>query len=357
MNVGYIGLDHHHRDPYLRTLRELPVDVTAACEPNPEFDTDGIDLLADVPVYDSVEALLDTDVDAVWVTLSNRRTPAVIEAALARDVHVYTEKPVARTASDLDPVVAAADDSAAVVCVSYPWRGHPFAGELRDRTREGFFGSVRSVEARFVASQLAHRDTDHFLFDARESRGGILQWLGIHWLDLVPWTLSERIETVTADTSSNTPGVDVEDGATLQFELTDGGLCTLVTGYYLDEGRYDTEILIRGTDGTARWDPIGPTFGFTGDTDLELTDLAGRWKDASRTVTHRYADRPGYGGNWGYEYAAQFLAACRGDGTVPASLHDARRVLLVLDAAYEAARTGRTVSVDGDAPSLSDGPE
>lgn len=354
MNVGYIGLDHHHRDPYLETLQQLPVEVTAACEPDPEFDTDGIELLADVPIFDTVDEVLDSDVDAVWVTLSNRSTPAVVVKALEQDVHVYTEKPVGRTAADLEPVMAAEAESSAVTCVSYPWRGHPFADALRERTREGFFGAVRSVEARFVASELSHRDTSHYLFDAGESRGGILQWLGIHWLDLVPWTLSERIVTVTADTVSSTAGVDVEDGATLQFELDNGALCTLVTGYYLDDGCYDTEILIRGSDGTARWDPIGRTFGFNDETELELTDLTGRWDEPSRTVTHQYDVRPGYGGNWGYEYAAQFLAACRGEATVPASLRDAHRVLEVLDAAYESARTGRTVSVDADAASLSE---
>ncbi|MCT9098029.1 Gfo/Idh/MocA family protein [Haloarchaeobius sp. HME9146] len=346
MNVGYIGLDHHHRDPYLETLAQLPVDVTAACEPNPAVDTTDIERLEETPVYESVDALLEAEsLDAVWITLSNRDTPAAIQQALDHGVNVYTEKPVARTAAELDPVIEAERASEAIVCVSYPWRNHPFATELTRRRADGFFGALRSVEARFVASALAHRDTEHFLFDAEMSRGGILQWLGIHWLDLLPAVLDSRIETVTARTARHTPSVDVEDSATLQFELAGGTLCTLTTGYYLDEGCYDTDIRIRGSAGTARWDPIGHKFGFSGETTLELTDLQGRWETPARSVRYEYADTPGYGGGWGYAFAEQFLSACEESGPVPVSLQDAQRVLRVLDAAYESAETGRTVRV------------
>ncbi|WP_435320720.1 hypothetical protein [Haloarchaeobius sp. TZWSO28] len=55
MNVGYIGLDHHHRDPYLETLAQLPVDVTADCEQNSAVDTTDIEGLEERPVYESAE--------------------------------------------------------------------------------------------------------------------------------------------------------------------------------------------------------------------------------------------------------------------------------------------------------------
>lgn len=348
VDIGYVGLDHHHRAPYLETLAELPVEVTCACEPDPSFDVDMVDGLGDVPVYGSVEALLDReDVDVLWITLSNRDTPAAMMAALDRGIDVYTEKPAARTDADLVPVVKAAEVSDATVGVSYAWRGHPVSRELRERATEGFFGDVRSFEARFLASSLAFRDTDHYLFDRAASRGGILQWLGIHWLDLVPWILDDPVTAVAADTASEFGGVDVEDSATLQLRTESGALGTLRCGYHLNEGRYDTYVGINGADAGSRWDPMGREFGFDGETALELERTDERWTSTPwRTLSYEYDDAPGYGGQWGREFVEQFFRARESpDVDVPAGLEDARRVLRLLDAAYEAAGSDRWVSV------------
>lgn len=61
VRVGYAGLDHHHRAPYLETLASLPVEVTAACEPDSTFDADSVPGLGDAPVYDSADELLDSE--------------------------------------------------------------------------------------------------------------------------------------------------------------------------------------------------------------------------------------------------------------------------------------------------------
>lgn len=345
--IGYVGLDHHHCVPYLETLEQLPVEVTCACESDRTFDVEGVGLDRDLPLYHSTEDLLANEsVDVLWITRSNADTPAIITDAVERDVDVYTEKPAARTAADLEPVIEAADDSSATVCLSYTWRGHPFASELRERAAEEFFGSVRSVDARFMASSLSARDTSHYLFDAAASRGGILQWLGIHWIDLLPWMLDDPIIRVNAVTEHGTADVDVEDGAALTLETASGALGTLQTGYYLREDRYDTRIGVYGTDGTAEWDPIGREFGFEGETTLDLEQVRGNWRSPHREIVHEYTPRDGYGGQWGMEYIQEFLDARTGQGDVPADLRDARTVLRVLDAAYESAETGSWVDVE-----------
>lgn len=348
--IGYVGLDHHHCEPYLRTLERLPVDVTCACEPGQEFDVESVGLDPDLPLYRSTEDLLENeDVDVVWVTRSNEHTPAIITTAVEHGVDVYTEKPAARTAADLDPVIDTVDQSDATVCLSYTWRGHPIASELRERAIDGFFGSVRSLDARFIASSLSCRDTSHYLFDAAASRGGILQWLGIHWIDLLPWMLDDPIVRVSATTERGAADVDIEDGAIVMLETASGAIGTLQTGYYLREGRYDTRVGIYGTAGTAEWDPIGRTFGFDGETTLDLEQVRGAWSTPRRQIVHEYDSADGYGGQWGMNYMKQFLDARTGEASVPADIRDAQTVLRVLDAAYESAETGSWVDVERSA--------
>lgn len=347
-NVGYVGLDHHHCEPYLQSLDALPVEVTCACEPDPEFPVESVAELGEVPVYTDVEDLLDdAAVDVLWITLSNRDAPSVIRTALERDVDVYTEKPVARTAAELEPILAEDAASDATVGVSYTWRGHPISEDLKELAERGFFGDVRAWEARFVASKLAARNADHYLFEKAASRGGIVQWLGVHWLDLVPWLLDDPVTRVSATMESRTPGVDVEDGATVQLETESGARGTLQCGFYLDEGRYDTMVNVYGTGGASRWDPMGETFGFDGETNLELSSTDERWGGTPRrTITHEYRPKSGYGGQWGLEFMRQFLSAREEPNVdVPADLDDAYRVLEVLDAIYESARTRQWVPV------------
>lgn len=345
--IGYVGLDHHHAEPYLQTLEQLPASVTCACEPNPSFDPSTVDSLGDVPVYDDLESLVAAEpVDTLFLTLPNRDTPPAIERAVEVGIDVYTEKPAARTADELEPLCSLVADADATVCVSYTWQSHPISRELDALVEDGFFGDFRGFDASFVASQLEFRDTSHFIFDREASRGGILQWLGVHWLQLLSWLLDERIVRVAASMAHDTTGVDVEDGAALQLETQGGALGTLQCGYYLPEGVYDTRFDLYGSAGRSVWDPMGREFGFDGTTTLELDDASGEWDSTPhRTITHGYESEPGYSGAWGREFVETFFAACDGDREPPVTLREALTVLRILDAAYESAETGEWVEV------------
>lgn len=361
--VGYAGLDHHHAEPYLQTLETLSAEVVAATEPNDNFDFRSVASLGlsgdgdvAVPVYDDLAEMLDAEsLDTVFLTLPNSDTPGAIRTALDAGVDVYTEKPAARTAAELEPLVARTAESDSVVCVSYPWQFHPITREIAGLVDEGFYGVLQAFEARFVASQLAFRNVDHFVYDQDASGGGILQWLGIHWIHLFTWLLDDEIVRVNASTTHNTDAVDVEDGATLQLETADGALGTLTCGYHLPEGVYDTRFDLYGSNGRSSWDPMGREFGFDGETTLELDDASGEWASTPhRTVTHDYESEQGYGGAFGREFVAGFFAACKDGGEPPVTLESALAVLRLVDAAYKSAETDQWVSVDDDAVELHD---
>lgn len=348
ITIGYVGLDHHHAQPYLRTLSSLSVDVTCAyASPKTVVPVEmpGIDR---ANIYDEPVTMFDAeDVDVAWLTLSNRDTPAVIKAAVDRNIDVFVEKPAAKTAADLRPVAHTAAAADVTVGVAYAWRSHPIARQLRDHASRGFFGDQYTFEMRFLAAALPYRDADHYLYDQAASRGGILQWLGIHWLDLLPWILDDPITAVNAQLVPAAENhVDVEMAATLQLQMRSGAIGTLNCGYQLRADRYDTSIRITGDEGRIIWDPIGETFGFDGETTLELESLTADWNSApQRLITYDYEPMKGYGGRWGREFVEQFFDARNGDAPVPADLDDALRVLHVLDAAYESARTEQWVTV------------
>lgn len=355
--IGYIGLHHSHRRPYLESLGQLPVEITCACEPDEGFDLDRVtelDLDA-VPLYRDPSALLASeDVDAVWVTLPNRDTPAVLEAAIEHGVHAFVEKSLARTAADLEPVAAAARGSAVTIAAAYVNRADPVNRELRDRRAAGFFGDLRAFDARLVKNKLAARLRSErqpdFLYTRGDARGGILQWLGCHYLDLLEWLLDDPIVRVNARTSRGVAAVDTEDGALVSLETASGAHGSLGLGYYFADGpedRGDTAVgpspeplAIYGMDGAAVVAPDGETLRLGADT--------AAWAGApTRTLSFDTPEVAGYGGQAGLDYFRAFCELCAGgESDLVATIEDELRVLRILDAAYESAETDRWVAVE-----------
>jgi predicted dehydrogenase len=304
------------------------------------------DVVAGAAVYADPERLLaDADVDVVWITYRNDEIPGIVEAAVENGVHVISEKPIARTAGDLEPVAEHAAEAGVTVSPTTFYRKNPVLLDLRDRIQDGFFGDVWTVEGRFNASQLSYRNTDHYIYDRATSRGGALQWIGPHWADLMPWVLDDPIASVNAR-FHDAAEVDVDAGAVLQFETESGTLGTYHTGYYLDERGKDTHLGIYGTDAQARTPVHHDSLQHEPTVPLEITSDDPDWSGTPRqTVEYEFGyDRFPAWGDYVQDYFEAFFAGYESGG-VPATVEDAVRLLRVLDAAYDSAERGGWVDV------------
>ncbi len=354
--VGFVGLQHSHTEQYLASLEQLPVTVTGVCEPDETIDVallaDSYDL--DVPRYRDPARLLDVETpDVVWVALPNRATPNVLQLALERDVSVFAEKSLARTASELEPIVTTAERADAFVSPAYVNRSKPVYRYLSELSSDGFFGEIRGFDGRFIKNSLASRlESDGqpgYLYREADARGGILQWLGCHMIDLFARLLPGRIQAVCAQTSHGVEAVATEDGATVQFETTDGAMGTLQVGYYFRPASHPRgdqtagptyePLQIYGMDGSAIVTP--------GATGIRLGATSSAW-DAAPIQRREFEepDVPGYGGAGGLAYYREFFECVEGaEPRNVATLEDELRVLRILDAAYESAENRRWVEV------------
>jgi predicted dehydrogenase len=367
VNVGYIGVEHHHRDPYFAVASGLDLDITAVCEPGQEIAVDDLtamderpdeittegqnvtDLVGGATAYtDPEELLADGDVDVVWITYRSDETPSIIDAAVDEGVHVVSEKPIARTADDLAPIARKANDAGVTVSPTFYYRTNPVAMDLRDRVEAGFFGDVWTVEGRFNASQLSFRDTSHYIYDAATSRGGALQWVGPHWVDVMPWILNDPIASVNAR-FHDADSCDVDAGAVLQFETEGGTLGTFHTGYYLSDRSKDTHFGLYGTEAQAQTPLHHDTLMHEPTLPLDLTAEHFDWSAAPRrTVEYEFTyDRFPAWGDFIYDYFEAFFAGVE-TGDVPATVDDAVQLLRVLDAAYESAQRDGWAAVDSE---------
>ncbi|MHB0876809.1 MAG: Gfo/Idh/MocA family protein [Anaerolineae bacterium] len=352
--VGLIGLRHPHSLAHLRTLQYLDeVEAVAVCDPSPEArQRAGGESPKVQAAYADVDELLGRDdVPVVAVALANDVTAATVVRCAEAGKHVLCEKPCARSAAEFAPAVAALEQHRRLFCAYYVWRANPAILEMQRLVREGAIGRLTSVELRLVTTQVGLRDPSHWLFRRDVAGGGIVSWLGCHWLDLLRYLTGREVTRVAAltDTISG-EAIDVEDVASVALQLQGGAVANLYVGYLLPSGRpgyenpgYDMSLILRGTQGTMAHP------GYGSEQTLTLESVAPGWETAPKRVT-RYTlpDAPAYGGAHGAAFVRRFLrAAVEGVGDSPAPAGDAMSVLRLLDAIYRSAAEERVVRPEG----------
>src|SRR5438093_1438023 len=130
LRVGLIGAGWIARDHVAALRKRDDAEVVAVCD----VDRARAEQLAPegAAAYEDWRELLDREQpDALWVCVPPlaHREPTV--TALERGIHVYLEKPVARTVDDAEAIVAAAERNGAVCAVGYQWHATEVLDDLR----------------------------------------------------------------------------------------------------------------------------------------------------------------------------------------------------------------------------------
>src|SRR6267378_8478535 len=238
--VAIVGLSHPHSDMYLETLEAVDeVGGVVLVEPDDELRRTAATHLTKVraSVADLEAALAQPEVTHVLVALPNDRTPAALVKAIEAGKGVFTEKPGARSAAEFKPVLAALKRHPVPFTIAYLNRWSPPIGQVRELYRAGAIGRLTSVELRMVTTQVGLRNPDSWLFRREAVGGGVLAWLGCHWLDALRFVTGEEIVRVQAEVATlSSEAIDVEDVASVAFRMSGGGVGSLHAGYLLAVG-------------------------------------------------------------------------------------------------------------------------
>jgi len=181
--------------------------------------------------YTRWEEMLEQEtLDALWVCTPPlfHRGPA--EAALARGVHVYLEKPIARTLEDADAIVAAASSSSAICAIGYQYH----ASELLDDARTLLEGQQVGL---LISRNLGPVAGRPWFMDRAQGGGQILERAS-HHIDLQQ-ALAGRIASVSATAGSvdlSLTGMPngIEDAITLVFRFEGGALGSVHSAWTRD---------------------------------------------------------------------------------------------------------------------------
>ena len=239
VRLAHIGVAYPHGDGYIETLLLMPgIELVALYDPDPaaarallppEFQGLG--------VYDDFDEVLRKErPEAVLITQPNDTTARFITQAAEAGVHVFAEKPCARTAAELMPAIEAVRKSGVRFSTGYTRRVSPAGIAIKEIIERGVLGSLVSIEASWVTTSVQSRGPDNPMFSAERNGGGILHWLGCHWLDFMRWSTSAEVSEVSAilDTLSGEQ-IDVEDTAAVSLRFDNGMIGSLHCTYAIDK--------------------------------------------------------------------------------------------------------------------------
>ena len=270
--------------------------------------------------YGGYDALLsDPDVEAVYISLPNSLHLEWSVRALQAGKHVLCEKPLGRSAAEVDTAFDVAEREGRLLMEAFMYRHNPQTHRLAELVGTGAIGRLRLVRAAF---SFAARDAANIRLRSA-LQGGALMDVGCYCVSGARLIAGEP-ERVGAEQVLGGDGVDVAFAATMRF--ADGVIGHFDAGLALDT-RDELEVV--GEEGSLflddPWHCRHPMIELRRDGKVEGIEL-------EPVDSYRLE-------------AENFCAAIRGTASPLLGREDAVSQARVIEALYRAAELGQTVTL------------
>lgn len=327
--LGFLGVGWIGRNRLEALVRSGIAEVAAIVDPVSE-NTAAAYRLVPCPILDSLDELLDAELDGLVIATPSALHADQAVAALEHGVAVFCQKPLARTADETTRVVAAARESDRLLGVDFSYRFLEGARQIQELIQTGGLGKVYTADLVF---HNAYGPDKAWFYNPALSGGGCVIDLGIHLVDLALWTL-DRDPAIRVSSRLFVEGEPlgdrtdlVEDFAIAELELQSGAAVRLACSWKLSAG---CDAVIRasffGTDGGATLRNVGGSF-------YDFT--AERFRGTSR---QRLCDPPD---DWGGRALVQWARQLGTGSGFDSAAEQVIEVATVVDAIY-----GRSESAD-----------
>lgn len=238
LRIGIIGLGKMGITRAREVARRGDAHVVCGFDPDPAAFAKQF---PHVQILDSQTAVIEADVDAVFVCTPNRFTPGAIIAALDAGKHVFSEKPPGRTVADIEAIIAAETRNPGLkLKFGFNHRYHEGIREAKRIVDSGRLGRILWVRGTYGKS-----GGPNFEQEWRSNKelvgGGILLDQGIHMIDLFHYFLGEFVEVKSMVTTAYW-NIPVEDNAFALLRDSEGRIAMLHSSSTHWKHRFGLEI-------------------------------------------------------------------------------------------------------------------
>lgn len=338
VRVGVLSFAHYHANFWSEAFRDdsrvrfegvWDADTTRGAEAAGRFG---------VAFEPDLDALLDR-VDAVAICSETAQHRPLIERASRRGKHILCEKPLATNLADADAIAEAVMAAGVTFMQSFPKRFDPVNHEIKRLVDDGALGRIWLARVRHGHRHGLSEDfTRGWWADPTQGGGGTLIDEGVHAADFLRWLFGDP-DTVQATLSSAALSLPVEDTAVAVFRWSNGLVAEVATGWMFHAA--DVSVEIYGTEGSVLLSGV----------DIASRDVEGNGpylrvsttRDGERRWTVSPATPRFVAGRFHHQNALRFVDSLVEGRRPPITLEDGRAALVMILAAYEAARRGATV--------------
>ncbi len=283
-------------------------------------------LAADHPGCSASEDVSGTvaraDVDVVIVATTNEALAPITRAALQAGKHVLVEKPAARSADELRPLLALARERARLVKVGFNHRFHPALRKAREMVDAGVLGPLMFLRGRYGHGGRLGYERE-WRADPERAGGGELLDQGVHLVDLARWFLGD-FSDVQGQVGTFFWDMPVEDNGFLLLRTADERVAFLHASCSEWKNLFCLEIY--GRDGKLQVDGLGGSYGVERLTHYRMLPQMG----PPETTAWEW---PGEDNSWRSEW--RHFKECLQTGAAPSGgLEDALAALEVVARAY-----------------------
>jgi len=278
--------------------------------------------------YDTFDTIRDNpDVDIVYVILPNGLHHEYTLRAAAAGKHVMCEKPMANTAAEAEDMIAACRAASRKLMIGYRCHFEANNREAMRIVRDGELGAPRIVTAEHGFNI---GDPAQWRLNRALAGGGSLMDIGIYSLQAARYLTGEEPISVTAVESTDRSDIrfrQVEDTINFQLKFPSGVVADCVSTYGSHHNRYRVV-------GTRGWLDAEPATAYEGNRLRLRRDNQSADHAAPAMATNQFSGM------------LDHLSQCVMTDSQPiVAGEEGLRDMRIIEAIYEAAREGRTVTL------------
>ncbi len=356
LKVGLIGLGHLHPRQYMPLFESCPLTrVTAVSEHSEELLKSFCQDFGVKGYTDYRKMIAEERLDIAAIFLPHYQCAQAAVECARRKIHLLVEKPAAESAAAARRIVQAVEEHKVKFTTGYCWRYHPVIAAMKEAIARGIIGPVMSVEARLAAGRVDRyiKGNSGWMLEKNKSGGGPMYNLGVHWIDVLGYLLSDRVAEVCAVHTQSSSAYDIEDSSAALLRFAGGPIGVLTTSYIVPDCFPNGRDLYLGVKGTCGALSYAPRYeGEKGSGSVSQTDVLEMYSDAeamagasARQIAFQLDKVSGYSGFMGKAYIEGFAKAILEDKTPLITAAEALDVLNVVEAIYQSGTEKKWIKV------------
>lgn len=345
--IGHGFMGHEHET--MLTQME-GIEVVGICDINPEQLKD---VKEGIIRYNTADELLrNPDIQVVLIVANNNQHLELVTKSAKAHKDIICEKPVAMTVAELDQMVQTAAENHVKFTVHQQRRYDPDFRTVKEVYDQKSLGDVYTIKSQLYGFNGNMHDWHVFISEG----GGMLFDWGVHLIDQLLWMIDAKVTSVFA-TVKNVINEEVDDFFNIQLVFDNGITAEIELGtYYLkDQPKwFERHWFMGGNKGSVYVDGFRPDGKIVRTAGL-LTNVSGQRTMTAAGPTRSFGN-PREGliiteelpevHTCHQNYFEQFMKAYEGKEDFFVKIPEVRRVLRLMEAIRESARTKKSIDFE-----------